>query len=185
MNWILLALMSYLALLAETGLRSVWLISLPWTGDISPSLLLILLVFVGLHAPGWAVAWTALGLGLLTDLQPGPMPGAVLVGPGTLGFLAGGYALLQLRTMVFRESLFAFTTLVLIAGVFVHLVTVAMLSLRLLPWPLGEPIPGFSAPDQLVHRFFELLYTTALAMPVGLVLFRSTHLWHFPGKGKK
>jgi cell shape-determining protein MreD len=185
MNWLLFALVSYLALVAETGLRAIWTVSLPIAGDLSPSLLLIVLVFVGLHASPWTVTWSALALGLVADLQPGPMPEATLLGPTALGFLAGAYAVVQMRAMVFRESLLTFVILVLLTGLFVHLVAVALLTLRGLPWPLGEPIPGWSAPDQLVHRFLELMYTAALAVPAGLVLFRTTRLWAFAGKGKK
>jgi len=181
MNWLLFAIFSYLALMAEMGLRSVWMIPLPMAGDLTPSLLVIMLVFVGLFAPSWTVAWAGLVLGLLADLQPGPMPDAVLLGPTTLGFLVGAYAVLQMRTMVFRESLLAFVVLVLVTGLFIDLVTVALLTFREVPWPLGEPIPGWSAPTQLVHRFLELLYTAALAIPLGFALFRTIRIWGFPG----
>ena len=36
----------------------------------------------------------------------------------------------------------------------------------------GEPVVSFSAADQLVHRFLQLLYTVTLSLPVGLILLR-------------
>jgi rod shape-determining protein MreD len=182
MNWLVFTLISYLAVTVQRGMRPVWMIDSVSLGDVSPSLLLITLVFVTLHAPNWPALWGALTLGVLAEVLATPMPEAVLLGPHTLGFLAGGYAILQLRGMVFRQSLLAFVVLVMIAGLFVQLVAVALLTARGIPWPLGEPVPGWSAADQLVERFLDLLYTAALAVPLGWALFRTTPIWGFAGK---
>jgi len=182
MNWLVFAVFGCVALMAQVGLKPIWLIELSAVGDLSPSVLLVLLVYIGLHAPTWPVMWAALAMGLAAEVTATPMPDAVLLGPRTLGFLAGAYAILQLRSMVFRESLLAFLVLVLIVGLFVELVTVALLTARGIPWPLGEPIPGWSAADELVHRFLELLYTAGLAIPLGLLLFRTRRAWGFTGK---
>ena len=180
MNWLVFALVTYAALVLQQGLGALLAVPMPGVGELTPSLLLIVLVFVALHAPAWSAVWAGLVLGLLADLQPGPMPEARLIGPHALGFLAGAYALLQLRGMVFRQSIITFAALTLTAGVFVTLVSVALLTVRGLPWPLGEPIPGWHAADQLVHRFLELIYTTLLSIPLGTLLARGMRLWAFP-----
>ena len=185
MNWLVFVVISYLALVLQLGLKPVWMISLGGVGELSPSLMLIVVVYVALHAPTWVALWCALGLGLVVEMTASPMPGAVLVGPVTLGYLAAAYAVLQLRGMVFRESLIAFIVLVLIGGLFQELVAVALLSMREVPWPLGEVIPGWSAADQLMHRFLELLYTAALAIPLGLGLMASRPLWRFAGRAER
>jgi cell shape-determining protein MreD len=176
MNWPVFALFAYVAAALDLGLGS-----LPVVGE--ASFILILAVFVGLNAPGSVVAWALLILGLLVDLQPGPVHGAVLLGPGALGFLAGAYAVLQLRTLLFRESVMTLAVMVLAVGVFVQLVMVALLTMRGLPM-IAEPIAGWNAADQLAHRFMQLLYTAALSVPVGWVLIRSRPLWGFAGKGR-
>lgn len=179
MRWLIFSIFAYAMLAAQVGLRS--LVSV---GGVSPQFLLILAVYVGLMAPSAVVPWALLVLGLLVDLAPGNAHGLSLVGPAALGYLAGAYAVLQLRTLVFRQSVITLTALVLVAGVFVHLVIVALLTVRGVPWPLGEPVPGWSAADQLVQRFLSLLYTAVWAMPVGVVLFRTTPLWGFAGKSR-
>ena len=177
MNWLIFAIAAYLLLALETGLRT--LLALPLLADASPRLLLILAVYVGMMAPASTVPWAFLALGLLTDLQPGPARDVILIGPAALGYLVGAYVVLQLRAMVFRESVLALSVLVLVGGIFVHLCWVALLTARGLPMLTHEPIVGWSAADQLVHRFLELLYTAVVAVPVGLVLFKVSPIWHF------
>jgi len=183
MNWLFFALATYLTLVVETGLRATWM--LPIAGGMTPALLLVLLVFIGLHAPTWTVIWAGLVLGLVADLQSSPMPETLLIGPTTLGYLAAAYTVLQLRSMVFRQSLLTLVALVLAAGLFAEGVTVAMLTVRSWSWTLGQPIPGWSAADQLVHRFLELIYTSAVALPLGVLLFRTTRLWGFAPRNER
>jgi hypothetical protein len=144
---------------------------------------LILLVFVAVRAPRSAVAWAALVLGFLIDLKPLPMPNELadvaLIGPGCLGYLAGGFVVVHLRSMVFRESSLTLAAMVLVAGVFAHLIMVALLTMRGLPWPLGEPVHGWDVADQLAGRFMEVVYTAGCAVPVGTLLRRLTPLWGF------
>lgn len=174
MNWLIFIISAYLLLALQEGLRTLLTI-----GDVSPNFILVLAVFVGMMAPGHVVPWALLALGVLMDLQPGPVREATLIGPAALGYLAGSYVVLQLRTMMFRESVLALGVLVLAVGVFVELVTVAVLTARGLSVLTGEPIAGWSAPDQLVHRFLALLYTAVLALPIGAVLFKTAPLWAF------
>jgi len=150
---------------------------------VAPSFTLILLVFIGLCAPSRVLGIAAVVLGILVDLQPGPMA-VPIIGPAALGYLAGAYVLVQLRSLVFRESVIAFASLVFVVGIAVQLVTVAMYTLRGLPWPLAQPLVGWSASGELVHRFLMLVYTTLLALPIGYVLLRSAAWWGFPGKSR-
>ncbi|MEX0654561.1 MAG: hypothetical protein WDZ31_02840 [Phycisphaeraceae bacterium] len=175
MNWLIFAIAAYLLLALESGLRTLLAV-----GDgVSPSFLLVLAVFIGMMAPSSVVPWAFLAIGLLVDLQPGPVRDVTLIGPAALGYLAGAYVVLQLRTLVFRESVLALAVLVLAVGIFVQLVYVALLTARGLPMLTAEPVVGWSAADQLVHRFLELLYTAVLAIPLGLLLFKSAGIWSF------
>src|SRR5699024_6262251 len=134
MNWLLFIIIAYLFLVLQTSLHALLMIA-----GASPDLLLILLTFTGIMAPARVVGWAALVLGIAADLQVGPMSVAIL-GPATLGYLAGAYVILQLRILVFNKSLITFAAMVFIAGIAVYLVTVAMYSFRGLPWPLAQPV---------------------------------------------
>ncbi|MFA9478716.1 hypothetical protein ACERK3_10445 [Phycisphaerales bacterium AB-hyl4] len=179
MNWLIFIIAAYVLLALESGLRlllQVW--------GVSPSLLLVLAVYVGLMAPSAVVPWAFLILGLLTDLQPGPVRDGTVIGPAALGYLAGAYVVLQLRGMVFRESVLALAVLVLVVGIFVQLVYVALLTARGMGMLTAEPIVGWSTPDQLAHRFVMLLYTAVAAVPLGFVLFRTAGAWGFANRAR-
>ena len=155
-----------------------------------PDLLLIYAVFIGMHASRGTVAWAFVIIGLLTDLtHPVAIAeggGSVaIIGPATLGYMVAAWAMSHLRGLVYRDSLAAMAVLVLAVGVVINLVTVAMLSFRGLPWPLAEPLAGWHASEELVYRFFVLIYSTLLSLPIGYLLSHIERLWSFdPGKTK-
>lgn len=168
MNWLTFAIFAFAAYVLETSLRSLFAIG---DSGVSPNLLLILMTFVGLMAPATTVLWASIVCGLLVDLQGGATLEPVL-GPAALGFLLAGYAVLQLRGLVFRESAATLVVMTFVAGVFAQLAIVMIYGLRNAAITPAEPIPGWDAATQLYHRFFVLLYSAAAAAPVGWVLFR-------------
>jgi hypothetical protein len=171
MRWFTFIIAAYLAYVFDAGLRGLLSI-----GGVSPSFLLILAVFIGLSAPSMAAAWAMLILGALADLLPG---GNGILGPWALGYLFGAFALMQVRGLVFRESPITLGVMVFVGGIFVQLLTLAVLSMR--GWSIfaGEPIAGFHWADQFVKSFLVLLYSAAAAVPVGMMLFRTERLWGF------
>ena len=178
MNWLVFTLITFVALVLETGLRTLLALG-PGVG-VTPSLLLVIAVFIGLLAPPGVVVWSFLILGGLTDVISDPVQGGAIIGPAALGYLAGAYAVLQLRTLVFRESVLTLAVMTFVAGVFIQLVVVALYTIRGLSITPAEAIEGWSAANQLVHRFLQLVYSAVVAIPVGYVLFRFVSLWGFP-----
>jgi len=183
MRWPVFSIFAFLFLVLDDGLRTLWAI-----GYTSPCFLLILMVYVSLWTPPTTGGWAAIILGLLVDLQTPVYPvgqavDVVLIGPTGIAYLIGAYVTVQLRGMVFRDSPLAVGVLVFLAGIFVHLVVVAILTVRGLPWPVAEPLPGWHAADQLVGCFFELLYTSLVAVPLAYVLTRLKWLWNFAPHG--
>jgi hypothetical protein len=172
MNWLVFAIFAYIVLALDLGLRI--LLAIPDAAGTGPSLTIILAVFIALWAPNLAGYWALLILGLLTDLI-GPWK---VVGPGALGFAAAGFLVVQLRPMVVRESLLTLAILVFAAGLFAHLVITALILLRGLPFVAGLD-PGWSAADQLLRGFFEVVYSALMAVPVGWLLGRLRPLWAF------
>jgi len=192
MRWAVFCLFAFIMLALELGLKV--LLGIPDAQGVTPSFLLILAVFVAMSAPRQTAAWAALAAGLVVDLtQPfqtdppltvgGGVVDLALLGPAGLGYLAGALVTFELRGLVFRDSAVAFSAMVFAAGLFVQLVVVGLITMRGFAWVPGEPIAAWSAADELVHRFFQLLYTAGLAVPVGFVLLRSDPLWGFRSDG--
>jgi len=180
MNWLLFAILAYLGYALQLVLAPLW----PMSGH-EPLVLLILLVFIGLQAPAMAVAWSAVLLGLCVDIQlQQHEPG--LIGPWALGFLAAGYALVQLRNLLFRDSMFTIGIMTLIAGIFALLVATTLHALRDNIGILGnEPVEGFKAANQLYRGFFTLLNTAVFAIPLGYVLLKSRAIWSFSARSSR
>lgn len=182
MNWLLFAILTYACLLMQVGLTT--LLGIPDAQGVSPDFMLILAVYVGMQAPGRHVGWAMLTVGICANLLPqtvveGATTVGPLLGPVALGYLAGAFAVLQLRTLVFRESVISLAIMVFVVGIFIQLVIVALYTARGLPFLLGDPIPHWSASDELFERFKVLLYSAIVAVPVGIVLLRLNPAMNF------
>lgn len=172
MNWIVFAIAAYLAYALQQGLGHFWNIN-----GHEPLLPLIVLVFIGLQASASTVAWSAILLGLLVDIHTQRVTD--LVGPWALGFLAAGYALLQLRNLLFKDSVITIGIMSFVAGIFAVLVTTILYAMRGIGFLTGEGLADFSAAEELFNGFLMLLYTTALSLPVGYLLLKSKSAWGF------
>ncbi len=177
MRWPVFVIFAYVAAALEVGLSGLMTF-----GGVRPSLLLILGVFIGMSASPMALAWAMLALGVVVDIIDCPVKDVTILGPAALGYLFGAWALLQFRGLLFRQSAIALAALTFIVGIFIHLVIVALFTMRGIPWLVGEPIEQWSAADQLYHRFLHLLFTAVVAVPVGALLIRFEALWGFGGK---
>jgi len=178
MNWITFALIALASYILQDGMGTGW----SGGGVTHPHLMLIVLVYLALQAPPVTVAWAAIVLGFLADISTGKVTG--LVGPWTLGYLAAAYALLQLRNLLFRDSVFTIAIMTFVAGIFVHLVATLLYAMRGVPFFANQPISGFQPANVLFQGFFDLIYTSVLAMPIGYALIKSSSLWGFHGAGR-
>lgn len=172
-NYLAMVITVYAALALEVTLGSA--VSL---GGLEPSLLLIVLVFVSIQATADRAMKVALVLGVLADLFHSPLAGAVIVGPMTLGFVVGAYAVTQLRNTLFRGSIVTLAAMVLAGGFFAELVSVTIWSLR------GTRIAG-DAPEgwlpiaELGWRTLGVLYSALWSLAVGWVLLRFRGWYRF------
>ncbi|MEM8782997.1 MAG: rod shape-determining protein MreD [Planctomycetota bacterium] len=181
MNRLVFIAAVYLALLTQATLQPLWELGGARTGQgIAPSVLLVLAVFIGQCGPSVAALGSALILGVLADTFARPYPElGVLVGPYTLGFTVGVYSVLQLRSLLFRHAVLTLAVMTLVAGVFVELVAAATLGLRGLSFLTDHPPPDTTAAANFGRGLLRTLYTVALAVPLGWLLLRTRHLWHF------
>jgi len=175
MRWWVFAIVAYLLLALQVGLTDAVALQTSH-GSVAPRLLLLLAVLVGLWASesvtitAWAI------LGLLTDLVS-PHPGGLhLLGPYTLGYLAGAYIILQVRPMLFRRHPLTVASMMIVCGGAVHLTVVALLTARML---MGAALPDWSAADQLTVRMMCLFYSAAVGGVLAIVLVRFVPLFGF------
>lgn len=181
MNWLTFSILTYLGFALHVLLAPIcYILGVP-----EPMVLLILLVFIGLQAPAMAVAWSAIILGLLVDILPVHQVKTGLIGPWALGFLAAGYALVQLRNLLFKDSMFTIGIMTLVAGVFALLVATMLQAFRGVPILGNDAIEGFKASDQLYYGFFTLISTAVFAVPMGFALLKMKPLWGFSGRGAR
>lgn len=182
MRWPVFAIAAYLALVLQVGLSHHLAL-----GNVEPQFVLLLAVFIALSAPTRATVIAAGILGLLLDLVASPYTLAAsgagaseaaavtLIGPYTLGYMTGGYLVVQLRPMLFRQHPLTLAAMVLVAGAEAHLVVLGLLWVR--NW--YEPMQGFIASDELIPRSLGLLYTAAIGLALAYPLAWITPLFGF------
>lgn len=182
MRWTVFFIMAFILLALEVGLHPLWVLPIGPYRAASPSLLLILGVFLCMNTTAGYIVTAMILLGALTDLtQPvgkaEPVRDIVLLGPAALGFLLGGFVIMQLRHLVFRDSVVTLIAMTFAGGLFVQLGIVAVISLRgVVP---TEPVPDWQPMSQLLHRTMSVVYSAALAAPLGMLLIRTRHWWGF------
>ena len=180
MNWLSFGIAAYLFVSLQSGLTPIWTVA-----GTTPNLLLILAVFVGVSAGRTTVMWAFLVIGVLLDLLPGPFSDQdlVLVGPHAVGYLVGAYAVLQLRNLLFKDSVPTIVLLVFAVGGFAALVETVLYAFRGLPWLAHQPLADdWGATRLLVRRLEELVYTAVLAVPLGIVLRSTRKVWGFASR---
>ncbi len=132
MNWLVFALIAWVAAGFEVGLRDLLVLG---SGSVAPSFLVIALVFVCLWAkPGPMMLGAAL-LGLLMDVlrvEPVRETGAslVIVGPYALGAMLAAYTVLTVRNVMERSNFVTVGVMCLITTLLLEIVRLTVLAIR-------------------------------------------------------
>ncbi len=184
MNWVVFAIFTYIIMALQQGLAPMLDLQVG-REVITPQLVLVLAVFVGLFTPRHAMLGAWFIIGLLVDLTHGgfalqasdPARGGqlTLIGPYTLGYLAGGLVIGQLRSMVYRRHPVSMGFLVVVCGLAVELVVVFIMTVR----QTYDPLMSWSAWNQLAVRGLCLLYSGAIGTILAVGLIRLAPLFHF------
>jgi hypothetical protein len=174
MNWPVFAIIAYLMLGLERGLRDALAI-----GPVQPSFLLALGAYVALSAPPMHAVWACLVLGLTLDLTGG-WPGTAgfaqpLIGPYALGGVLMAQVILTLRGKLVRHHLATLSVLTFFGVVAAQLVVVVLLSIQKLT---GAPL-AFEPGRELLIRLGSAGYTALLAVPLGVLLIAAAPLLGF------
>jgi rod shape-determining protein MreD len=183
------AVFAFLAIIFEISLRGVFL--LPSLGNVSPSFVFVLVVFVALFAPRTAAIWAAWVLGLLvdlcTDLPHGDGRAGPLIGPHALGFAFGAYLVLQIRPMLFRRRSLTIAVVTTLAFITASLLIVSVYTIQTwypsshqqLVWSDMRPA------GELLRRIGIAIYTGLLAWPLAPILLWTLPLWGFRPAGQR
>ena len=167
MNWITFLIVSWLAFGLEIGFRDALRLA---PGDVAPSFVVPLLVYIALSAPSKHTLWAALFLGLLLDLTwlipRDDLAMATVVGPNALGALVAAQLVLSIRGMVIRRHLLTLVVLSAASAALMAVVVVALMTIRDL---YGDPI-DFKPTGELGTRLLSALYTAATAVGWAFVM---------------
>ncbi len=148
-------------------------------GNIAPSFVAVLAVFVSLFAPRLTALWACWTLGLLLDLsiylphgtdRPGP-----IIGPYALGYVGGCMIVLYVRSMLFRNRT---PTVAVMTIVFVA----ASSLVAMLFYFVQDFYPGGGLdrpPGELTRRLGIAVYSGALALLIGRPLIWTAPVWAF------
>lgn len=168
LNWPLFVLVAWILFGLELGLRPALRLG---PTEIAPSFVVPLLVFVALSAPSGVVCWTALALGLVTDLtnivptRDGG-PSVTIVGPYALGYLLAGQLVLTLRSMMIRRNPFTMAFLAVLATALAEIVVICLFTIRR---AYGDPVV-WDALHELTMRLGTALVTGLTGLVLALLL---------------
>ncbi len=178
MNWIVFLACALVAAALDGGFSAALAV-----GPFRPSLLPAVIAFVALHGPRRTALWAAFAAGLVADLlQPSIGSAGIpfhVLGPNALGYVSGAYAVLLLRSMVFRRNPLTLGVMAAVTAIGVTLVTAALFSARrfwsdeLPPWG-GEPVQPW-----ILRQLVADLLSGAWAIPLAWPLNASLERWDF------
>ncbi len=179
MRWPLFIAAALVALVADASLMPGLAVA-----GISPRLLVVLVVFVAMHADPLTANWSALIAGLLADLSDPSMTGAraplYILGPHAIGMVFGVQAVVGLRGVVIRRNPLSIAALCFAMSIAEGLVWVGWWTLR--SWYPDSPPPwgDGSSLAQVARQFLQAISTGVVAIPMGWVLMNSASFWGFP-----
>lgn len=182
MRWQIFIVFAYLAVVAEVSFINVLNVGI--MGGVTPSVVALLVVFICLFASRLSALSGALLLGALLDLSMPALAGhggrdIYLVGPYALGLLSGGYLVLQMRTMVFRQRAL---TLGVLTGICVLTAGVVMTAIYVIRSWYGEGVvymPQSTAFGELIKHGAVAIYSALLGIPLGWILLQTLPAWGF------
>lgn len=177
MSWIFFLLMTWVAFGLELGFRDALRLS---PGEIAPSFVVPLVVYVALSAPPRQALWAALLIGTLVDLtwlipRTDAAATASVLGPNAIGMLVSAHFVIAVRGMVIRKHPLTLTVLSVCAAAVTQTVVVTFLTFREL---YGDPI-AFNPTSELVTRLGSALYTAATAFVMAIAFRPVDPLFNF------
>ncbi len=165
---VLVTVLGWLVLGLEAGTRGVLSVAI---GPLSaaPSFAIPLMVFICICAAPAQALWSALGLGLATDLiwqYPTAAEPLTVMGPNALGFVCAAQFILAVRGLVIRRNPLTVGAVAIPAAAILHIVVVAVLTLR----HAWDPTIVWAPTTELGARMISALLTGASGLVLGVLL---------------
>lgn len=175
MRWWVFALVVFAALVLDMSVLSELRV-----GDLRPSALAVVALFVSLWAPKMSALWACLIVGAVVDLTSPMRPAGSetihLLGPNVLGYAFACALMLQIRGIVMRRQVFALAVLACVFLIAASIVVTAILTVR--SWFTPE-FAQLAPTRDLLRRFGSAAYSGIAALPLGWFLLRTAPWWGF------
>ncbi|MEM7229424.1 MAG: rod shape-determining protein MreD [Planctomycetota bacterium] len=186
MKWSIFGIALLIGLVLETSMRQL----LAFHG-VSPSFTACLVVFVALFASRSSTLWACWLIGVLMDIVSAVAWDAhgtfVLIGPHALGYTLAGFAVLQIRAMVFRRRALTVGVLTLMTVLLASLMAISIFVVR--SWYTEPGLSAYlahrTAMGELGHRMGIAMYSGLIALPLGWVLQATLPVWGFEMMGPR
>jgi hypothetical protein len=182
MNWSVAIAALLIAAAFDAGFGSVLSIG-PLRGQLLPAVV----VFALFSAPRRSALRLAMIAGLIADLlAPSVLPNAgplqdvlVVPGPRVLGFALGALAVLQLRSLLYRQNPLSGALATTVFSILVAVSFVFLWSLRGVMYDQGTPWSPASGASEIWLRLFSALGDGLVALPALWLLGKTRPLWGF------
>lgn len=175
MRWWVFALFVFASLVLDMSMLSELRV-----GELRPSAMAVVALFVALWAPKMSALWACLIVGAVVDLSSPMRPAGAepihLLGPNVLGYAFACALMLQIRGIVMRRQVFAIAVLACVFLIAASVVVTAILTVR--SWFTPE-FAQLAPTRDLLRRLGSAAYTGVLALPLGWVLLRTAAWWGF------
>lgn len=180
MRWTVFLVAGFVVIVLQLSLREV--LTLHSVGEVKPDLVACLATFIALFAQRGAALWACWLLGLAMDLAPSKGETEWhLIGPNALGYVFGGYLVLQLRAMVFRRRAVTTGFLTLLFVLAAGIIATFLLTVR--HWYIPDT-PLYRSPlGELWQVCKVALYSGIVGIPFGWLLQLTIVMWNFHGGG--
>ncbi len=167
MNWIVFALIGWILMGLEVGLKDSLRIG---ETPVSPSFVMPLAVVVAIAAPSTAALWACMILGSALDLTNKIEciggPDRTVLGPYALGYVLAAQLVLTMRGLMIRKNILTVGFLSLFASLVCHIVVTGIFFVRS---RFDTQVP-FDGTQQLAWRLGSSLYTGLSGLVLGALL---------------
>lgn len=178
MRWSVFAIAAFVIVVLQLSARDA--LTLHSIGLVKPDLVAALATFITLFAARTKALWACWILGLVMDLAPsGGDTAWHMIGPHALGYVFGGYVVLQLRTMVFRRRAVTIGFLTVVFLLAAGLASTFLLTIR--HWYLPDTPLYLSPLGEFWRQIKIAAYSGAVAIPFGWLLQLTVAFWGFTG----
>lgn len=181
MRWTVFGVAAFTFLVLEMSVSNVFVVRS--LGNIAPSFVAVLAVFIAFFAPRMTALWACWLLGLLVDLsiyiphgtdRPGPF-----IGPHAIGYSIACLMVLYVRSMLLRNRSLTVAVITVLFVATVNLVAIAFYAVQGCYPGEGVAWTAHGWGGEIVRRLGVAAYSGALALLLARPLIWTVPVWYF------